>query len=248
MAFVSSNWLLANIFFYIFLHIDTTYDNYSFVYDTHFPKKSRIHYLGIILSFPFHLQIASETDFEDVEQKEEHWTRSLYSGSRRKVTLFIWNVGIKPHNLCLLLGLLENHIWLWGGKSWLCNCFENHQSPSKANSRDRELGREPGGLLLDLRPSSKGLRNHGHRRSHGWRSHWCRFAALKMAQLGLWAGSLGRRKGTWEIGPWKRCLKFLLRNISEDVLSWLLGVIVAKAEGYGTGWITGRWVVIWEGS
>lgn len=42
---------------------------------------------------------------------------------------------------------------------------------------------------------------------------------LRMAQLGLWAGSLGRRKGTWEIGPWKRRLKFLHRDISEDVLS-----------------------------
>lgn len=82
------------------------------------------------------------------------------------------------------------------------NCFENYQSPSKVSTRDRELGLEPGGLLLDLRASSKNLlgSNHGHRRSHGWRSHRCCFATSRMAQLGLWGRQPGKKKGC--LGNW----------------------------------------------
>lgn len=35
------------------------------------PVSPRTHDLGIILSSPFYLQTAPETDFEDVEQREE---------------------------------------------------------------------------------------------------------------------------------------------------------------------------------
>lgn len=35
------------------------------------PVSPRIHYLGIILSSPFYLQTVPETDFDNVEQREE---------------------------------------------------------------------------------------------------------------------------------------------------------------------------------
>lgn len=55
----------------------------------------------IILSSFYHLQTVPEADFQDVEQRKEHWARSLdpKSNSRMNFRFLIQNVILKPHHL-----------------------------------------------------------------------------------------------------------------------------------------------------